>query len=52
LLVPAAPGRLAAYPVTTAVNDVRHNGPQLLAPMPADKLAGGEAPDDAGATLF
>ena len=30
LLVPAAPGRLAAYPVSTEVNSVRNNGPQLI----------------------
>lgn len=30
LLVPAAPGRLEAYPVSTAVNNVHNNGPQLL----------------------
>jgi len=30
LLVPAAPGRLEAYPVTTTVNNVRNNGPELL----------------------
>lgn len=30
LLVPAAPGRLEAYPVSTEVNNVRHNGPELL----------------------
>jgi putative SOS response-associated peptidase YedK len=33
LLVPAAPGRLEAYPVSTAVNSVRNNGPELLAPL-------------------
>ncbi len=33
LLVPAAPGRLEAYPVSTEVNDVRNNGPQLVAPV-------------------
>jgi putative SOS response-associated peptidase YedK len=33
LLVPAAPGRLAAYPVSTAVNSVRNNGPELLTPV-------------------
>lgn len=35
LLVPAAPGRLQAYPVTTAVNNVRNNGPELLEPLAA-----------------
>jgi putative SOS response-associated peptidase YedK len=44
LLVPAAPGLLAAYPVSTAVNNVRNNGPELIAELPAaDALAGAEA---------
>ena len=30
LLVPAAPGRLEAYPVSTQVNNVRNNGRELL----------------------
>ena len=30
LLVPAAPGLLEAYPVSTAVNNVRNNGPELV----------------------
>lgn len=38
LLVPAAPGLLEAYPVSTAVNDVRNNGPELLAGVPDDQL--------------
>jgi putative SOS response-associated peptidase YedK len=43
-LVPAAPGLLAAYPVSTAVNNVRNNGPELIAELPAaDALAGAEA---------
>ncbi len=33
LLVPAAPGRLEAYPVSTAVNSVRNNGPELVEPL-------------------
>jgi putative SOS response-associated peptidase YedK len=33
LLVPAAPGRLEAYPVSTQVNDVRNDGPQLMEPV-------------------
>ncbi|HYO39625.1 MAG TPA: SOS response-associated peptidase [Nocardioidaceae bacterium] len=36
LLVPAAPGRLEAYPVSTAVNSVRNNGPELVEALPAD----------------
>jgi putative SOS response-associated peptidase YedK len=38
LLVPAAPGRLEAYPVSTAVNNVRNNGPELLEPLPLDDV--------------
>jgi putative SOS response-associated peptidase YedK len=34
LLVPAAPGRLEAYPVSTQVNSVRNNGPELVDPIP------------------
>jgi len=50
LLVPAAPGRLAAYPVSTAVNDVRNNGPELVESLP---LEVSPAPDaSGGATLF
>lgn len=33
LLVPAAPGLLEAYPVSTLVNDVRHNGAELVEPL-------------------
>jgi putative SOS response-associated peptidase YedK len=33
LLVPAAPGRLEAYPVSTAVNNVDNNSPDLIAPL-------------------
>jgi putative SOS response-associated peptidase YedK len=36
LLVPAAPGRLEAFPVSTDVNNVRNNGPSLVEPIPAD----------------
>jgi putative SOS response-associated peptidase YedK len=36
LLVPAAPGRLEAYPVSRDVNNVRNNGPELVAPIPAE----------------
>jgi putative SOS response-associated peptidase YedK len=44
LLVPAAPGRLEAYPVSTQVNNVRNNGPELLDPLagePAARADGG-----------
>jgi putative SOS response-associated peptidase YedK len=43
LLVPASPDRLAAYPVATLVNDVRNNGPELLAPLAEEPGAGGNA---------
>lgn len=33
LLVPAAPGRLEAYPVSTEVNNVQHNGSELVEPL-------------------
>ncbi len=36
LLVPAAPGLLEAYPVSTEVNKVDNNGPQLVEPLPPD----------------
>jgi putative SOS response-associated peptidase YedK len=36
LLVPAAPGQLEAYPVSTLVSNVRNNGPELLDPLPLD----------------
>jgi putative SOS response-associated peptidase YedK len=45
LLVPAAPGRLTAYPVSTEVNNVRNDGPQLVEPIPAE----GAAEDEPGA---
>ena len=41
LLVPAAPGLLTAYPVSTLVNDVRHNGPELLDPIQFDEESDG-----------
>jgi putative SOS response-associated peptidase YedK len=41
LLVPAAPGLLEAYPVSTAVNSVRNNGPELLDPLPLEDLPEG-----------
>ncbi|WP_415099217.1 hypothetical protein [Nocardioides sp.] len=37
LLVPAAPGRLEAYPVSALVGNVRNNGPELIAPIPLDE---------------
>ena len=37
LLVPAAPGTLEAFPVSTQVNDVKNNGPELLDPLPLEE---------------
>lgn len=34
LLIPAAPGRLDAFPVSRAVGDHRNNGPELIEPLP------------------
>ncbi|MBC7595936.1 MAG: SOS response-associated peptidase [Kineosporiaceae bacterium] len=34
LLIPAAPGRLDAFPVSKAVGDFRNNGPELIRPLP------------------
>lgn len=39
LLVPAAPGRLEAYPVSTEVNNVQNNGAELLRPVAAEPSA-------------
>lgn len=36
LLVPAAPGRLEAYPVSTDVGNVANNGPHLVEPLPLE----------------
>ncbi|MGS2590310.1 SOS response-associated peptidase [Streptomyces hebeiensis] len=39
LLAPPPAGLMRAYPVTTAVSDVRNNGPELLAELPAPEEA-------------
>ncbi|SEM84673.1 Putative SOS response-associated peptidase YedK [Nonomuraea pusilla] len=39
LLVPAEPGRLTAHPVSTDVNNVRNNGPDLIKPLPEGETA-------------
>ena len=39
LLVPAAPGRLEAYPCPTLVSNVRNNGPELVEPLPLEARA-------------
>ena len=45
LLVPAAPGRLEAYPVSTRVGNVRNNGPELVEPLPLDDVLELDVPD-------
>ncbi|GAA4636625.1 SOS response-associated peptidase [Actinoallomurus vinaceus] len=47
LLVPAAAGSLEAYPVSTAVNKVRNNGPELVKPLPEMGISSNGTP-----TLF
>ncbi len=44
LLTPATSGRLDAYPVSTLVNSVRNNGPELIEPLPAEELPPGFLP--------
>jgi putative SOS response-associated peptidase YedK len=41
LLAPATTMRLEAYPVSTLVNSVRNNGPELLVPIPPEDLPPG-----------
>jgi putative SOS response-associated peptidase YedK len=64
LLVPAVSGGLTSYPVSTAVNNVRNNGPELVEaapgppslPQPRSGPSGADQPDGAatgsGGTLF
>ncbi len=56
LLAPAAPGRLTAYPVSTEVNNVKNNGPELVDPLPLhvgpDTLLGASKRDVGQRTLF
>lgn len=40
MLAFAQPGRFAAYPISTAVNATRNNGPGLLTPLPESELVG------------
>jgi len=40
LVEPPPPGRFAALPVSTRVNSVRNDGPELLEPAPEDQLIG------------
>lgn len=41
LLVPAGDTELDAYPVSTQVNNVRNNGPELLEPLPPEDVLPG-----------
>jgi putative SOS response-associated peptidase YedK len=41
LLVPAAPGRLEAFPVSLEVNNVANNGAELVAPLPLEAVPDG-----------
>ncbi|GAA4090495.1 SOS response-associated peptidase [Actinomadura miaoliensis] len=47
LLVPAMAGTMEAYPVSTAVNNVRNNGPELIKPT-----ANGDIPPNHSDALF
>ncbi|MCP2340106.1 SOS response-associated peptidase [Actinomadura rupiterrae] len=47
LLTPALAGTMDAYPVSTAVNNVRNNGPQLI-----DPATNGDSPGSTSGTLF
>jgi putative SOS response-associated peptidase YedK len=47
LLAPAMAGSMEAYPVSTAVNNVRNNGPSLVEPLQDGDISG-----EYGATLF
>lgn len=44
LLVPSVAGWLEIYPVSTRVNSVRNDGPDLLEPIPLGAVAAGGAP--------
>ncbi len=48
LLMPAASAHLTSYPVSTEVNSVRHNGPELIEPMEGDSEPAGSPRAGAG----
>jgi putative SOS response-associated peptidase YedK len=52
LLVPATPGRLEAYPVSTDVNKVDNNGPHLVEPLPAEPELDPDPDPGPGQRLF
>jgi putative SOS response-associated peptidase YedK len=37
LMAPPPPGSLDIYPVSTAVNNMRNNGPELIEPVPPER---------------
>lgn len=49
LLVPAAPGLLTAYPVSTEVNNVKNVGPHLVDPIPVEGEPADAVDDEPGA---
>ncbi len=46
--MPAAPGRLDAYPVSTLVNNVANNGAELVEPLAIEPAAVQGGPLEAG----
>jgi len=52
MLVPAAPGRLTAHPVSTEVNNVRNDGPHLVEPVPVEAPHSGAVLDGPPDKLF
>ncbi len=48
LMTPAASAHLTSYPVSTEVNSVRHNGPELIEPMEGDSGPAGSPRAGAG----
>jgi putative SOS response-associated peptidase YedK len=52
LLVPAAPGPLTAYPVSTDVNSVKNDSPHLVEPIALEEPTAGVAVGDEPDRLF
>ena len=52
LLVPAAPGLLRAYPVSTEVNNVKNDAPHLVDPIEAEPASAGATLQDEPDALF
>ena len=52
LLVPAAPGLLRAYPVSTEVNNVKNDDPHLVEPIEVEPAPAGAVPADDPDALF